>query len=499
MQAQTQSIPLAGLVVENAAAVSTEMPASAQHTASEVKRIFETQQAAFMQQPYPSYAERKKMLVKLADCVRANIGAIQEAASVDFGLRSAEETLLTEVMGTLKSITYAKRRLKYWMREKRRSVDISFKPATAKLVPQPVGVVGIIAPWNYPFGLVIKPLISAIAAGNRVMIKPSELTPNVSALIRRMLGEIYQESQVAVVEGDGSVAQQFTELPFDHLIFTGGTAIGRKVMSAAASNLTPLTLELGGKSPVIIDSQIEMQRVVKSIATGKLLNGGQTCTAPDYVLVPKNRMEEFTAAFTATVQRMYPNPLDNGDYTSVINDRHYQRLQSYLDDAAQRGVELMPVFPDIEGDRTRCRFLPVLAINPEPNSLLMQEEIFGPILIVVPYLELSGAVEHIRQRPRPLALYLFTTDRKVEDFVLKRTIAGGVTINDTLLHYTQESLPFGGVGDSGFGAYHGDKGFETFTHLKPVFKQSRINGLDLLRAPYGKRTRWLLKNIIKTA
>jgi coniferyl-aldehyde dehydrogenase len=465
--------------------------------AARVHAVFDRQRAAYLAAPYPSLEQRKQKLAALHALVRDNIPAIQAAISADFGHRSRDETLLTEIMGTLKSITYARGKLRRWMKPRGRPVDITFKPAKARLMPQPLGVVGVMAPWNYPFGLVLKPLISAIAAGNRVMIKPSEVTPSVAVLLRTLLAKVFDEDEVAVIEGDARVAEVFIDLPFDHLLFTGSTQVGKLVMAAAAKHLTPLTLELGGKSPAIIDSRIDMRRAVKSIATGKLLNCGQTCTAPDYVLVPKARLEDFVATFTSTARHMYPQIDRNDDYTSVVNDRHHQRLKHYLDDAAAKGARIVPLFDEALTDG--YKLMPTLVIEPSEETAIMSEEIFGPLLIVFGYDTLDDAIAYINRRPRPLALYVFTDDRAVENAVMVNTVSGGVTVNDTLLHYTQESLPFGGVGHSGFGAYHGEKGFETFSHLKPIFRQSRLNGLDMLRPPYSSKSRWLLDRIIRMA
>ncbi len=469
----------------------------ADDVAGRVRAVYDRQRAAYLAAPYPSLEQRKRKLTALHALIRERIPQIQAAINADFSHRSREETLLTEIMGTLKAITYAKRKLRSWMKARRRPVDITFKPATARLLPQPLGVVGVMAPWNYPFGLVLKPLISAIAAGNRVMIKPSEVTPSVAALLRTLLAEVFAEDEVAVIEGDARVAEVFIDLPFDHLLFTGSTLVGKLVMAAAAKHLTPLTLELGGKSPAIIDDRIDMQRAVKSIATGKLLNCGQTCTAPDYVMVPTGRLDEFVETFSATTRAMYPGIAGNDDYTSVVNERHRQRLQGYVQDAEARGARIVHLYADEAG--AGRKLAPTLVIAPPEDSAIMHEEIFGPILIVIGYERLRDAIDYINRRPRPLALYVFSDDRAVEDEVMANTVSGGVTVNDTLLHYTQESLPFGGVGHSGFGAYHGDRGFETFSHMKPIFRQSRLNGLDILRPPYGKRSRWLLERIIRMA
>lgn len=472
-----------------------EVNAALQH----MKSAFDNQKEAYLAQPFPTLEHRKQALNALEKVIRDNLDAIQAAVSKDFGHRSNDETLISEVMGSLKTITYARKHLKKWMKPRKKPVDITFKPATAKIVPQPLGVVGIMSPWNFPFGLVIKPLVAALAAGNRVMIKPSELTPTVAALLHDLLGKIYKETEVCVVQGGVEVASAFTELPFDHLLFTGSTQNGKRIMAAAASNLTPLTLELGGKSPVIIDKSVDMKNAVKSIATGKILNSGQTCTAPDYLLVPSSQKDEFINTFKETARGMYPDPINNPDFTSIVNDNHYARLQSYLDGAAEAGAEIVDVFPETKSCQESRKLLPTLVVTPAEDTRIMNEEIFGPILIVIPYETIEDAVAFINKRPRPLALYLFGKDKKVEDYVIKNTIAGGVTVNDTLLHYTQESLPFGGVGTSGFGAYHGVAGFETFSHMKPIFKQSRVNGVDLLRAPYTSKSKWLLKNIIRMA
>ncbi|MBA3487839.1 MAG: coniferyl aldehyde dehydrogenase [Lysobacter sp.] len=473
--------------------------AGRERTVSRLRFLFDQQAAQFLEQPFPTLDQRRKWLGDLDRSIRSHLPQIQQALGRDFGHRCEEETLLAEIMGSLNAISYARKHLKSWMKPRSRRVDMSFQPATARIVPQPLGVVGIMAPWNYPFGLVIKPLISALAAGNRVMIKPSELTPAVAALLRTMLGEIFAESQVCVIEGDDQVARAFTELPFNHLLFTGSSSTGKQVMAAAARNLTSLTLELGGKSPTIIGEDYDMALAAKSIATGKAFNCGQTCTAPDYVLVPKARIQEFIDSFADTIRRMYPDPIQNPDYTSVINTRHFDRLQGYLSDAVTRGARIIDIYPASRSDEATRKLLPTLVIDPPEDSRIMHDEIFGPLLVVIPYGQLKDAMDFINRRPRPLALYVFTNDRSVEDAVLRGTVSGGVTVNDTLLHYTQESLPFGGVGNSGFGAYHGETGFQTFSHAKPVFRQSRINFVDAVRAPYGKMSRWLLGKMIGMA
>lgn len=481
---------------ESGAATTTALDSRLEATSS-LGAMLARQRKAFQGEPFPACATRLSRLRDLDRAIRSRYEDIKRAANADFGSRSEDETLVAEIMGTLKGITYARRHLKRWMKPRRRAVDFTFKPATAKLLPQPLGVVGIISPWNFPFGLTIKPLIAAVAAGNRVMIKPSEHTPAMSDLLADLLGHVFDETEVYVARGDATLGRAFCKLPFDHLLFTGGTEVGRAVAAASAPNLTPLTLELGGKCPVIVDDRISMERVVKSVITGKLLNAGQTCTAPDYVLVPEKRLKEFKEHFCTAARRMYPDPVGSADYTSIINEHHFRRLQGYLEDAAAMGSETVHVYPELRSSLHSRKQLPALIIEPPSTARIMQEEIFGPLLVVWTYRSLDEAIDFVNFRPRPLALYLFSDDRRIEDKVLTRTHCGGVTVNDTLLHYTQESLPFGGIGASGFGAYHGHRGFETFSHLKPVFRQSRLNGLDLLRAPYDRTSRLIVNAILR--
>jgi coniferyl-aldehyde dehydrogenase len=375
-----------------------------------------------------------------------------------------------------------------WMRPERRSVALQFRPGRAQIVYQPLGVVGVISPWNYPVGLALAPVAAALAAGNRVMLKPSEYTPATSALLARLLGEAFPAEQVAVITGDAEVGAAFAALPFDHLLFTGSTATGRLIMRAATENLVPVTLELGGKSPVLVDSDYPLERAACSIAHGKLLNAGQTCVAPDYVLVPGAEATRFGALFADQVKALYPSLTANPDYTAVINQRHYARLQALVDDARSKGasvIEINPAAEDLRGQPGR-KFPPTVLLGVTDDMAVMQDEIFGPVLPVKTYGTLGEAIAYINSRPRPLALYYFGAERARQREVLARTTSGGVTINDTMLHYLQEDLPFGGVGASGMGAYHGREGFRTFSHSKPVLRQARFNATDLIRPPYGK-------------
>jgi coniferyl-aldehyde dehydrogenase len=350
------------------------------------------------------------------------------------------------------------------------------------VVYQPLGVVGVIVPWNYPLYLAFGPLIGALAAGNRVMIKMSESTPATSQLVKDLLAKVFPEDLVAVVLGEAEVGQAFSRQPFDHLLFTGATSIGKHVMRAAAENLVPVTLELGGKSPAIVSAEVPLDDAAERIAFGKTMNAGQTCVAPDYVLVPQDRVEGFVAAYRAAVQRFYPKLENNADYTAIINERQLGRLKGYISDAEAKGAQLVPLFP---GDQGR-RLAHSLVLNVSDEMKLMQEEIFGPLLPVVPYDTLQQAIAFINQRERPLALYWFGRERRNCTKVLHSTISGGVTINDALWHAAQENLPFGGVGASGTGANHGEHGFLAFSKQKPIYRQARLNGFGLFRPPYGR-------------
>jgi aldehyde dehydrogenase (NAD+)/coniferyl-aldehyde dehydrogenase len=360
-----------------------------------------------------------------------------------------------------------------------------FLPGRARVLHQPLGVVGVIVPWNYPLYLAVGPLVAALAAGNRVMVKMSEYTPATSDLFARLVAKHFAADEVAVVQGDVGVAQAFARLPFGHLLFTGSTKVGYSVMRAAAENLTPVTLELGGKSPAILGPDYPLEKFVERVMVGKTMNAGQTCIAPDYVLVPAGQAREFIAAARKVVDACYPDILRTPDYSSIVGERHYRRLLGLIEDARGHGAEVVPL-ASAEPDAATRRIPPVALLNVGADMQAMQEEIFGPILPVVGYRDLDEAIRYVNARPNPLALYYFDHDRGRIDHVLERTLSGGVTINDTLLHIAQDSLPFGGVGESGKGHYHGFEGFETFSKKKAVFFQSRVNGMGLFKPPYGK-------------
>ncbi|MCP1648792.1 coniferyl aldehyde dehydrogenase [Pseudomonas nitroreducens] len=453
-----------------------------QQQISQLETLLERQRQAYRANPMPDAGQRVQWLKSLANLLVTEQKAIIDAINADFSNRSADETLLAEVLPSLHGVHYATKRVKKWMKPSRRSVGMQFMPASAKVIYQPLGVVGVIVPWNYPLFLAIGPLTGALAAGNRVMIKMSESTPESARVLKDLLAKVFPEDLVAVVQGEVDVGVAFSKLPFDHLLFTGATSVGKHVMRAAAENLTPVTLELGGKSPAIISASVPMKDAAERIAFGKSLNAGQTCVAPDYVLVPQNRVDEFVESYRQVVQGFFPKLENNPDYTAIINERQLARLNSYLADAQARGATVVPLFPQAQGRR-----LPqALVLNVSDEMKIMQEEIFGPLLPVIPYQNLDQALSYVNERDRPLALYFFGYDKREQDHVLAQTHSGGVCLNDTLLHVAQDDMPFGGVGPSGMGHYHGHEGFLTFSKAKGVFSKPRFNAARVIYPPYGK-------------
>ncbi|HET7062628.1 MAG TPA: coniferyl aldehyde dehydrogenase [Rudaea sp.] len=445
---------------------------------------------AAQQRRVPDYAQRIDDLKRLRAAFKAKLDEFAAAMSADFGRRSRHETLLSDGMTVLNEIDHACRHLRAWMRPKRAAADWLFLPARTEVRYQPLGVVGVIAPWNYPVNLALNPLAIAIAAGNHVMLKPSEHTPRTSALLQQLLGEVFPDDRVATVLGGAEVAGAFAALPFDHLFFTGSTAVGRKVMAAAARNLTPVTLELGGKSPVIIAPGYSLATAAGRVAAGKFLNAGQTCIAPDYVLLGRDQVAPFVAEMQKYISQRYAELATNPDYSSIVNASQYARLKSYLDQARASGAKVIEL---ADGDPGTRVLAPTLVLDARDDLALMQDEIFGPILPLVAVDSVDAAIDYVNARPRPLALYHFDDDRARTERVLERTIAGGVTINDTVLHFAQSELPFGGVGPSGMGHYHGREGFLTFCKQKPVLYQSRFSGMALARPPYRKLADFLVK------
>ncbi|MDH3588907.1 MAG: coniferyl aldehyde dehydrogenase [Gammaproteobacteria bacterium] len=452
-----------------------------------LEALFTEQKQAFRESPNPPLAERRTHLQQLAKILVRDQEILAAAISADFGHRAAAETLSAEIMVSLEGLRYASRRLRRWMRPKRVSVGRMMLSTRAWKEYQPKGVVGIIAPWNYPLLMVTGPLIYALAAGNRVLIKPSEFTPRTSEHIARMIAEIYAEDHVTVVTGEADVGIAFSRLPFDHLLFTGSTGVGRHIMRAAAENLTPVTLELGGKSPTIVTRDVDMKMAAERICFGKSLNVGQTCTAPDYVLCPHDLQEEFVERLSERFSSMYPTLADNEDYSSIASDRQYERLQDLLHDARTKEARIVEINPANETLSHESRKMPLyVLLDVHDDMRVMNEEIFGPLLPVVPYDSIDDAIAYINERPRPLALNCFDSDKRRIRKILDNTHSGGVCINDAVMHVAVDDLPFGGSGESGMGRYHGEEGFATFSNVRGVFRRPRwLNTAQALYPPYG--------------
>lgn len=450
--------------------------------------LLDAQRAAFGRDMNPGHTVRSDRLGRLLAMTVQHEGEIAAAIASDFGHRSRHETVMAETFTVIAGARHARRHLRRWMREKRVTTPAYLLPGYSRVLLQPLGVVGIISPWNYPYQLALAPAIGALAAGNRVMVKPSEFTPRLAALLKEIVAKYFADDEMAVILGDADAGRAFAALAFDHLLFTGSTAVGREVAVAAARNLTPVTLELGGKSPAILDPDCDLARVAQQLAMGKLLNAGQTCIAPDYALVPESRLEEFVKALSGAAATLYPSVLRNPDYSSIASERQFRRLHGLIDDARSKGARVITVNPADERFDDQARKLPLtLLLQTHDGMRAMQEEIFGPILPVVTYARIDEAIAHVNQGPRPLALYWFGDDTARRDRVLQQTLSGGVTVNDTLWHFCQENLPFGGVGASGSGAYHGEQGFLTFSRQKGVYFQRRLNAARLLYPPYGPR------------
>jgi coniferyl-aldehyde dehydrogenase len=458
----------------------------------DLDRVFALQRAAYLATPFPSESLRCDRLQRLMAIIKENQNAIAEAIRMDFGNRSDNETLAFEILSCVDEIRHAIKKLAGWMKGERRAVGLTSWPGRARVVKQPLGVIGVIAPWNYPLYLAVSPMVGALAAGNRVIVKLSEYTPQFNDAFAKMVARTFQEDEVAIVTGGAEMGRMFSSKPFDHLLFTGSTAVGRQVMLAAAANLTPVTLELGGKSPTIIADDASLERVIPQILFGKLANSGQTCVAPDYVLLPRGKEKAFVEIAKETVKRFYPSLEQNADYTCVVNERQAQRLRHYIENARSLGATIHPLHDEVSPEGSR-KFTPMVVTGVTDRMLVMQEEIFGPLLPLVVYDNFDQAIQYVNQRPRPLALYLFTKDRGRVDQVLNNTISGGVVINDVMMHVIQNDLPFGGVGTSGMGHYHGKEGFDTFSKLKGVFYQSHVNGVSML---YPPRDKGLLRRMV---
>ena len=449
---------------------------------------FHAQFEASRADPLPACEVRIDRLRRLRTAIEENEARFEQAISADFGHRAAVETTIAETLFLYVEIKHAAKHLRKWMAPRRVATALQFLPAKNRLIPQPLGVVGIIAPWNYPLQLTLAPAIGAIAAGNRVMIKPAELTPHFSALLKEVIAQKFDATELLVTGIEDEVAKAFPTLPFDHLIFTGSSRVGRIVAEAAGRNLTPVTLELGGKSPAIVDRTADLNEAAERIGYAKLLNAGQTCIAPDYACVPEESVQAFAEKVRTHMRRMFGTEPGNKDYTSVISDRHYARLESLVADAAAKGAKILQwAKPDDPNWKARRKFPPTLVVGTTPEMGLMQEEIFGPVLPVMGYRDEKEPIAFVNKGDRPLALYWFGRNNAMRDAVLTQTVSGGVTVNDCLFHFTQVNQPMGGVGASGSGAYHGEWGFNNLSKLKPVFFRSALNRLADLYPPYGSK------------
>ena len=482
---------------------STEPTNHSETTVTALQAQLDTQRAAYLAEGHVSAEVRIDRLERAVSLLQTHAEPLVEAMDADFGARSRHQSLFTDIASSVGPLRHAQAQLKNWMKPEKRRVGpfpLNLLGAKARIEYQPLGVVGLISPWNFPVNLTFTPLAGILAAGNRCMIKPSEYTPATSELMAEIVASEFDPAEMLVVTGDADVGAQFTGLAFDHLLFTGATSVARHVMRAAADNLVPVTLELGGKSPVVISRDVDMDKTASAIMAGKLLNAGQICLAPDYVLVPNERIDEFAEAADRAVNKMYPTLLDNPDYTSVVNQRHYDRLQSYLAEARERGADVREINPASEDFRQQPhhKMAPTLVVNPDDDLALMQDEIFGPILPVKSYETLDESINYINERDRPLGLYYFGADDAEERALMDRTTSGGVTVNDVIMHISQEDLPFGGVGPSGMGAYHGLDGFKQFSHAKSIFTQTKVPVAELggMRPPYGKKLLKLVKSQI---
>ncbi|MES2130469.1 MAG: coniferyl aldehyde dehydrogenase [Pseudomonadota bacterium] len=458
-----------------------QRPSPAESNAAHAQALFARQAKAYAGAPYPDADQRRADLKALRQQVRRYQDRLAEAMSSDFGFRAEPESKMLDLLGVVLEINHALSHLGRWMKPRRRRTELLFLSNRLEVQYQPKGVVGVIAPWNFPVYLALGPLAAALAAGNRVMIKASEFTPATNAVMRTMLGEVFSTDQVALIGEELADPNVFTALPFNHLVFTGSPAVGRLVMRAAAENLTPVTLELGGKSPALLMRGYPVAEAARRIAHGKGTNAGQVCIAPDYALVPRESVDAFAAAVAASWRGFYADGADSGDYTSVINERHHARLLGLLDDARAKGAHIIACRQPGGG-----RKLPLhIVVGCTPDMALMKEEIFGPILPVVAYDALEHAIHAITSGPRPLALYCFGHDEEARREVLRRTHSGGVSINDWGWHAFNHDAPFGGVGNSGMGNYHGEEGFRELSHARTVFKRHRWFPIGLFYPPYG--------------
>jgi len=463
----------------------------------ELSNCLQLQRNAYHTNPNPDLEQRKKDLLSLKSMLNENREAIVDAISEDYGNRSRHETMLAEVIMVLDGLKFASKRLKKWMKVQKREIEFSLYPgAKNRVIPQPLGVVGVIVPWNFPIQLTFTPLICIFAAGNRAMVKMSENSRHLSRLLIKLVPDYFPAEKLSIFEETGSVGIQFSQLPFDHLMFTGSGATGKAVMASAAKNLTPVTLELGGKSPAVIGPDYPMQKAVERIMFAKIFNAGQVCVNVDYIFVSEDRIDEFVDASKAWMKKHCPD-INSDDYTSIIDQKSFDRLQKALTDAERQGATLVNLTDGQKSNPAQRKMPPYLVLNPSEDMILLQREIFGPIMPVIPYKDQQQVCEYINDRDRPLAFYPFTNDRALQNYYLDHVMSGGVCVNDALLHPGQHDLPFGGVGASGMGHYHGYEGFCTFSKLRPVLYQANFSTLKFLSPPYGKLADSMLRFILK--
>jgi len=466
--------------------------------------ILEAQRADFLKEGPVSAATRIDRLDRGIDALVRYADKLAEALSSDFTCRPREVTLLTDVGASVAPMKHAKKHLHKWMKSEKRPTifPLNLMGGRSRIEYQPLGVAGIISPWNFPVSMVFAPMSGALAAGNRIMVKPSEFTPATSEVLKAMVEDVYDPKEVVVFTGGPEVGQAFSNLPLDHLLFTGATSVARHIMAAASRNLVPVTLELGGKSPVIISRTADLEKSLGRIMMGKTLNAGQICLAPDYLLVPEEKLHDVITIAQNAVAAMYPSLLDNEQYTSVVNERHFQRLTGYLAEAEERGVKTIAINPageDFSQQQGTHKIPPTLIPEPPEDLKVLQEEIFGPLLPIRTYTEFSETIDYINSKPRPLAAYYFGEDAAEQTAVETRTTSGGICINDVIMHIGQEDLPFGGVGPSGMGSYHGIEGFRTFSHAKSIYRQTKWNFAKLggFLPPYGPATEKSIKMQVK--
>ena len=470
--------------------------------ATGMNALLAKQKAAHLRDGIPSVQKRIEWLDKSIDLLATHGAALAEAMRADFGHRSVDQSNLTDIAGSIGALKHAKAHVAKWVKPEKRKVEfpLGMLGSKAELQFQPKGVIGVISPWNFPVNLTFTPLAGVFAAGNRCMIKPSEFTEATSELMKELIAKYYSPEECVVVTGGPDVGAEFTKLAFDHILFTGATSVAKHVMRAAADNLVPLTLELGGKSPVILGRSADLQKAANRIMAGKTLNAGQICLAPDYAFVPKEKTQDFVMAATKAVETMYASGLkDNDDYTSIVNQRHFDRITGYVEDARAKGAQVIELNPTGENfsQQPHHKIPPTIIVDPTDDMRVMQDEIFGPILPIKSYGDAKDAVAYINAHDRPLGLYYFGEDESEKSFVLNNTTSGGVTVNDVIFHVAQEELPFGGIGPSGMGSYHGREGFLEFSHKKAIYTQTKSELLAMMRPPYGDKYRAQVKGRMK--